>query len=96
MDEVMRVVEQAFRDCALGQAQMPPKTYIHVSGGDFRAMPGAVPGAVGIKWVNVHPGNRKRGLPTVMGVVIYSDPDTGYPLAIMDATEITAYRTAAT
>jgi len=96
MDEVMRVVEQAFRDYAVGQAQMPAKSYIHTSSGDFRAMPGAVPGAVGIKWVNVHPGNPKRGLPTVMGVVIYSDPDTGYPLAIMDATEITAYRTAAT
>jgi len=96
MDEVMRVVEQAFRDYAAGQAQMPAKSYIHTSSGDFRAMPGAVPGAVGIKWVNVHPGNPKLGLPTVMGVVIYSDPDNGYPLAIMDATEITAYRTAAT
>jgi alanine dehydrogenase len=28
-------------------------------------------------------------------VLIYSDPETGYPLAIMDATETTAYRTGA-
>lgn len=96
MDEVLSAVEQAFRDYALGQGQMPSKTYIQTSRGDFRAMPGALPGAVGIKWVNVHPRNPRLGLPTVMGIFIYSDPDTGYPLAIMDATEITAYRTAAT
>ena len=31
-----------------------------------------------------------------MAVLIYNDPDTGYPLALMDASEITALRTAAT
>jgi alanine dehydrogenase len=31
-----------------------------------------------------------------MAVLIYNDPATGYPLAIMDATESTAFRTAAT
>ena len=94
--EVMSAVEQVFRDYAAGRAQMPAKVYIALEKGDFRAMPGAVPGAVGVKWVNVHPGNQELGLPNIMGMVIYSDPNTGYPLAIMDATEITAYRTAAT
>jgi alanine dehydrogenase len=96
MKEVMGVVEQAFRDYAAGRAQMPAKVYLHLDKGDFRAMPGVVPGAAGVKWVNVHPENRKVGLPTVMGIVVYSDPDTAYPLSIMEATEITAYRTAAT
>lgn len=96
MGEVMVVVEQAFRDYAAGCAQMPAKVYIRVPRGDFRAMPAAVPHAAGVKWVNVHLSNHERGLPTVMAVLILSDPDTAYPLAIMDATEITAYRTAAT
>ncbi|MFC1944792.1 ornithine cyclodeaminase family protein [Chloroflexota bacterium] len=96
MGEVMGVVEQAFQDYAAGRAQMPAKVYIKLEKGDFRAMPGAVPGAVGLKWVNVHPANHNLGLPAIMGIIIYSDPDTAYPLAIMDATEITAYRTAAT
>jgi len=43
----------------------------------------------------VHPQNPSRGLISVMAVLIYNDPETGYPLAIMDATEITAYRTGA-
>ena len=30
-----------------------------------------------------------------MAVMIYNDPETGYPLAVMDATNITAYRTGA-
>ena len=74
---------------------MPPKTYLSLEQGDFRAMPAALPGAVGIKWVNVHPRNPSLGLPTVMALLIYNDPVTGYPLAVMDATEITAYRTGA-
>lgn len=95
MEEVIEAVEQALRDHAAGRAQMLPKVYIQVEKGDFRAMPAALPGAAGVKWVNVHPGNRELGLPSIMGIIIYSDPDTAYPLAIMDATEITAYRTAA-
>ena len=95
MPEVIRAVEQAFTDYATGKAIMPSKAYLTLPLGDFRAMPAAVPGAAGLKWVNVHPGNHSKGLPTVMAVVIYSDPDTGYPLAIMDATDITAYRTGA-
>jgi alanine dehydrogenase len=58
-------------------------------------MPAALPGCAGVKWVNVHPQNPSLGLPSVMAILIYSDPETGYPLAIMDATEITAYRTGA-
>jgi len=96
MSDVIKVVEQAFRDWGQGKGKMPAKAYLVLDQGDFRAMPAALPGVVGIKWVNVHPQNPARGLPTVMGIIIYSDPETGYPLALMDATDITAYRTGAT
>ncbi|HEY49432.1 MAG TPA: ornithine cyclodeaminase family protein [Dehalococcoidia bacterium] len=96
MEEVTGVLEQTFREHAAGRAQMVPKVYVKLEKGDFRAMPGAIPGAAGVKWVNVHLENRELGLPSIMGIFIYSDPNTGYPLAIMDATELTAYRTAAT
>jgi len=95
MKEIIPAVEDAFRQWALGQAQMPPKSYLTVDKGDFRAMPASLPGAAGLKWVNVHPGNPARNLPTVMAVIIYNDPATGYPLAVMDGTDITAYRTGA-
>ena len=95
MADVINVVEEAFKMCGEGRGKMPAKVYLSVEQGDFRAMPAALPGCAGLKWVNVHPRNPSRGLPSVMAVLIYSDPETGYPLAIMDATEITAYRTGA-
>ncbi len=96
MRTTIEAVEQAFRDWTNGKGTMPSKAYLVLEKGDFRAMPAALPGAAGVKWVNVHPANSSRGLPTVMAVLIYNDPETGYPLAIMDATDITAFRTGAT
>lgn len=95
MPEVVKAVEEAFRLHAEGKATMPPKSYLSVESGDFRAMPAALPDCAGIKWVNVHPGNRAHNLPTVMATIIYNNRETGYPLAVMEATIITAYRTGA-
>jgi ornithine cyclodeaminase/alanine dehydrogenase len=59
-------------------------------------MPALMGDYAGLKWVNAHPNNRARsGLPTVMGTYVLSDPRTGFPLAIMDATLLTALRTGA-
>jgi alanine dehydrogenase len=95
MADVINVVEDAFRMCGEGKAKMPTKIYLSLEQGDFRAMPAALPGCAGMKWVNVHPRNPSLGLPSIMAILIYNDPETGYPLAIMDATEVTAYRTGA-
>jgi alanine dehydrogenase len=95
MNEVIRNVEDAFRLWGQGKGSMPPKAYLTVDKGDFRAMPAALPGCAGMKWVNAHPNNRASNLPSVMAVIIFNDPETGYPLAIMDATDITAFRTGA-
>ncbi|ELZ06406.1 ornithine cyclodeaminase [Natrialba chahannaoensis JCM 10990] len=52
--------------------------------------------AAGLKWVNVHPDNpAEHDLPTVLGTMIYSDPETAAPLAIMDGTALTMKRTGA-
>jgi len=96
INEVVDVVERGFRDYTEGKGEMPPKVYLTVKDGDFRAMPAALPGAAGMKWVSVHTQNPIKGLLTVMAVLIYNDPETGFPLAVMDASEITALRTAAT
>jgi len=42
------------------------------------------------------PGNRERhGLPTIQGLVVLHDAESGRPLAVMDSIEITKLRTAA-
>ncbi|MGM0398253.1 MAG: ornithine cyclodeaminase family protein [Halobacteriota archaeon] len=102
MAELIAALEDAFVAYAREDAQMPPKSYIDLPqyNGDFRSMPAYLDAtdwdAAGIKWVNVHPDNPDdHGLPTVMGTVIYSDPETAYPLAIMDGTVLTKKRTGA-
>ncbi len=95
MEETIGAVERAFELHGRGLTQMPPKVYLSFEKGDLRAMPAYLEGKAGIKWVNSHPENPKKGLPTVMAVLILNDPETGYPIAVMDATHITNFRTGA-
>jgi len=91
-------VEAAFAAHGRGETVMPPKLYLPLPryAGDFRAMPAYLAGSAGVKWVNMHPENPARhGLPSVMGVYVLSDPATAAPLAVMDGTLLTAYRTGA-
>ncbi len=50
---------------------------------------------LGVKIVNVFPGNNALGLPTIQGVYILQDGATGETLATMDGTRLTLWRTAA-
>ncbi|HSV57893.1 MAG TPA: ornithine cyclodeaminase family protein [Variovorax sp.] len=52
-------------------------------------------GYLGIKTVNIFPGNSARGLPGLHANYLLYDAHTGVPLALMDGDEITARRTAA-
>lgn len=95
--EVNHAVEEAFREYGEGRVQMPPKLYVTFDKGDFRTMPGYLPGIgiAGVKVVNVHPENPKIGLPTVMALTVVLDPATGMPEAILNATDLTDLRTGA-
>ena len=98
MELALPAVEAAFAAHGRGDVLMPPKLYLPLPKhrGDFRAMPAYFDGAAGVKWVNMHPENPARHqLPAVMGVYILSDPDTAAPLAILDGTLLTAFRTGA-
>lgn len=50
---------------------------------------------LGVKLVNVFPGNNSRGLPGLNSNYLLSSGKTGEPLAQLDANELTALRTAA-
>ena len=110
MDRVIDAIRGAFTAYERGNAKMPAKSYIDLPeyDGDFRSMPAYLDvrgedtaeetgwDAAGIKWVNVHTDNPSdHDLPTVMGTMIYSDPETAFPLAILDGTTITMKRTGA-
>ena len=102
---IIDAVEGAFGAYARGDAQMPAKSYIDLPqhDGDFRSMPAYLDltdeegwEAAGVKWVNSHPSNPDdHDLPTVMGTMIYSDPETALPLSLLDGTSLTRLRTGA-
>lgn len=50
---------------------------------------------LGVKQVNIYPGNSARGLPGLYSTYILYDATTGKPLALIDGNEITSRRTAA-
>jgi ornithine cyclodeaminase/alanine dehydrogenase-like protein (mu-crystallin family) len=52
-------------------------------------------GGYGLKAICIVPGNPARGLDAHQGVVLLSSPRTGEPLAIVNASAVTAIRTAA-
>src|SRR6266699_6202514 len=89
-------VREAFIAYARGEWTMPPKVYVPAyPAGDFRAMPALGRGHALLKWVTSFPGNPARGLPTVTGVVLLSDAETGELRAVLDAASVTALRTGA-
>ncbi|WP_332699228.1 ornithine cyclodeaminase family protein [Bosea sp. (in: a-proteobacteria)] len=57
--------------------------------------PEAVPAYLGTKVATVYPANAARDLPSVMGTYLLMDGATGRPLAALDGTRLTLWRTAA-
>ena len=97
--DVIAAVERAFREYAAGRAVALPRAVLPMERhGVFLAMVSALPrlGALGTKLVSVVDGNRRRGLPTLHASYLLTDPETGVPLALMEAGFLTAIRTGAT
>lgn len=87
-----------YRAMAHDRVENPPKLGVHPRPSAFiHAMPAhlADEDVTAVKWVSAYPGNPARGLPYISGLIVLNDSDTGLPVAVMDAAEITAVRTAA-
>src|SRR5207253_2680797 len=79
---------------------MEPKGHIVLDKypGEWEAMPSYIeePEAAACKWVSIRERNRERfDLPTVFSILIYTHPETGFPLAICDGSYHTVMRTGA-
>jgi ornithine cyclodeaminase/alanine dehydrogenase-like protein (mu-crystallin family) len=98
VDVQLDLVEHTYLAMAAGRVELPPKPGIHPRRDAFiHAMPAYLADSdiAALKWVAGYPANKQRGLPYISGVIVVNDAETGLPLAVMDAAEITAARTAA-
>ncbi len=94
---LITAIEAMFRQ----GCEMPTRHHhsIDVPGGETATlllMPAWVPGRhVGVKLVDIFPGNASAGLPSVNAVYALFAGDTGRALCLLDGGELTARRTAA-
>jgi N-[(2S)-2-amino-2-carboxyethyl]-L-glutamate dehydrogenase len=101
----MEALQQAFLKHAQGKVVQPLKPYLRVENGSGHiadriiAMPAYIGGEepiAGIKWVgSKHDNPARYGWERASALIILNDPDTNYPLAVMEGGLISSMRTAA-
>lgn len=97
MTGAIDVMSSAFGQIARGRANVPQRLGLETDAGLLLAMPGSLPDdqALAIKIVTVFPGNSRRELPSIFGLVVVLDASTGAPLALVEGGRLTALRTGA-
>src|SRR6476646_5853604 len=97
--EYVDCVEHAFRMHGEGRVYMEPKGHIVLDRyqGEWEVMPSWIeePEAAACKWVSIREDNSKYELPAVFSILVYTHPETGFPLAICDGSHHTLMRTGA-
>jgi ornithine cyclodeaminase/alanine dehydrogenase-like protein (mu-crystallin family) len=99
MPEAIRAVKEAFIQLSTGQALVPARTSLEIP--EFRTtalvMPAYLPRTkrLGLKLISLCEDNPAKGLPLAQAVAILMDAELGTPLAVMDASYLTAVRTGA-
>src|SRR5215469_4192936 len=98
--DILTAVEDAVRAHGDGRVVVEPRVHLvpdPAGTGHFNVLRGHLsdPGVSGVKVVGDFVPNYAAGLPSELGLLTLYDPGTGVPLAIMDATMITARRTGA-
>ena len=99
MAECIDAMTDALRTLARGGALLPLRTVVRLADGRnaFALMPAVLdePSALGAKVITVFPGNDATPYDSHQGAVLLFDLEHGRLIAILDASTITALRTAA-
>lgn len=100
MSDAISAMAKAMEAVSQGRTVTPARqiTALPDQIGFLGLMPGtaSAPDILGVKLVTLYPGNPSQGLPSIQGVICLFDYQNGSPIAVLDAAEITAIRTAAT
>jgi 2,3-diaminopropionate biosynthesis protein SbnB len=99
--EIVELVEATYRLHGAGESVNPPSYFLRFPdrpSDRIIALPASIGGQVrvdGLKWISSFPENVAAGIPRASAVLILNDHDTGYPFACLEASIISATRTAA-
>ena len=93
--DVLKAVEKAFLLQESGDFLMPRRMHVEHNGNVLLLMPAFAGEYFATKLVSVFPENKNMDLPAIYGTVILNDGKTGKPLAMMDGSTVTAWRTGA-
>lgn len=94
-DEWINCMERAFLENPASDYIMPLRTHINFSENTLLLMPCIKKDYFATKIVSLFPGNSKIGKKPLSGLVVLNDGSTGEPVAVIDASKLTAMRTAA-
>jgi thiomorpholine-carboxylate dehydrogenase len=96
-EPLIAAMERALATFSAGEVIQPVRNMLVIEENKryLGVMPAVAPDAMGLKLVSFYPGNAGTGIPTHLGLILLSRPDTGEPLAVMDGRLITEMRTAA-
>jgi alanine dehydrogenase len=97
MKDAIRAVENGFREKENVEKSVKAWLFFTKQGGDLALWSAYMPslGAAGMKAIGYNTNNPKKGLPTITAIVTLYDPETSFPIAVMDGTSITRIRTGA-
>jgi ornithine cyclodeaminase len=97
LDELLPGMRRALIDLSAGRVVQPLRTVMDLPDGQGFLMlkPALTRDALVTKLITLLHGNAARGLPTMLATLVLMDPATGQTLAVIDATWLTALRTAA-
>jgi N-[(2S)-2-amino-2-carboxyethyl]-L-glutamate dehydrogenase len=99
--QIVELVEATYRLHGTGDSVNPPSYFLRFPdrpSSRIIALPASVGGQLrvdGLKWISSFPENVAAGVPRASAVLILNDHDTGYPFACLEASIISATRTAA-
>lgn len=95
--DLIPAMERALVTLSAGAIVQPLREWLTIDEGQryWGVMPAAGAEAMGIKLVSFYPANAGTAVPTVMALIVLVRRDTGEPLALMEASSLTALRTAA-
>lgn len=101
-EAILKVVEETYLMHKNGSTNNPDSYFLKFPDNNKNriiALPASINNSktqiAGIKWIASYPDNIEKNLQRASAIMILNDYETGYPLALLEASQISAHRTAA-